>query len=379
MSLYEIPLCKPYHSKHELTYLKEVLDSGKISSSGKFSQLCESFFENYFNGSQCLLTHTCTDALEMVALLLDIQENDEIILPSYTFVSTANPFVMQGATLRFADSRADHPNVDVASIMSLVNEKTKAIVVVHYAGMAVDMEELKAICKAKGIILIEDAAQAFGSSYNGQKLGSIGDLACFSFHDTKQISCGEGGLLVINNPIFRKRAELLLEKGTNRLAFKKGMAISYDWQDVGSSFGASQLQAAVLYSQLQEMDIILERRKSIYELYENQLAELQLRGYIRIPKIFEFCSFKSTSFFIELPERKHRNLLMQYLNQQGIQAGFHYLCLHNSPFYRRIEFIDLPNAMYWQEHILRMPLYPDLNASQLGIITDSIKTYFINK
>lgn len=167
------------------------------------------------------MTHTCTDALEMVALLLDIQNGDEIILPSYTFVSTANPFVMQGATLRFADSRADHPNVDVASIISLVNEKTKAIVVVHYAGMAVDMEELIAICKAKEIILIEDAAQAFGSSYIGQKLGSIGDLACFSFHDTKQISCGEGGLLVINNPIFRKRAELLLEKGTNRLAFKK--------------------------------------------------------------------------------------------------------------------------------------------------------------
>ncbi len=379
MSLYEIPLCKPYHSKHELTYLKEVLDSGKISSSGKFSQLCESFFENYFNGSQCLLTHTCTDALEMVALLLDIQENDEIILPSYTFVSTANPFVMQGATLRFADSRADHPNVDVASIMSLVNEKTKAIVVVHYAGMAVDMEELKAICKAKGIILIEDAAQAFGSSYNGQKLGSMGDLVCFSFHDTKQISCGEGGLLVINNPIFRKRAELLLEKGTNRLAFKKGMAISYDWQDVGSSFGASQLQAAVLYSQLEEMDTILERRKSIYELYENQLAELQQKGFIRLPKTFEFCSFKSASFFIELPEGRYRNLLMNYLNQLGIQACFHYLCLHNSPFYQKIELINLPNAIYWQEHLLRLPLYPDLNPSQLLIITDAIKTYFINE
>ena len=379
MSLNEIPLCKPYHSKNELTYFKEVLDSGKISSSGKFSQMCESFFEDYFNGSRCLMTHTCTDALEMVALLLDIQKGDEIILPSYTFVSTANPFVMQGANLRFADSRFDHPNVDVASIMSLVSDKTKAIVVVHYAGLAVDMEELIAICKAKEIILIEDAAQAFGSSYKGQKLGAIGDLACFSFHDTKQISCGEGGLLVINNPIFRKRAELLLEKGTNRLAFKKGMAISYDWQDVGSSFGASQLQAAVLYSQLEEMDTILESRKNIYEQYENQLAELQLKGYIRIPKIFDFCSFKSVSFFIELPERKHRNLLMQYLNQLGIQAGFHYLCLHKSPFYRRIEFIELPNAMYWQEHLLRLPLYPDLNASQLLIIPNAIKAYFINE
>lgn len=379
MSLYKIPLCKPYQSTHEFMYLKEVLDSGMLSSSGKFSQLCETFFEDYFNGSRCLMTHTCTDALEMVALLLDIHQGDEIILPSYTFVSTANPFVMQGATLRFADSRVDHPNVDVKSIMNLINDKTKAIVVVHYTGMAVDMEELIAICKAKEILLIEDAAQAFGSSYKGQKIGTIGDLACFSFHDTKQISCGEGGLLVINNPIFRKRAELLLEKGTNRLAFKKGMAISYDWQDLGSSFGASQLQAAVLYSQLQEMDIILERRKSIYELYENQLEELQLKGYIRLPKIFDFCSFKSASFFIELPEGRHRNLLMQYLNQLGIHAGFHYLCLHNSPFYLKIELIDLPNAMYWQEHLLRLPLYPDLNASQLLIITDAIKTYFINE
>lgn len=373
----QIPLCKPYQSNHELTYLKEVLDSGKLSSSGKFSQLCESFFENYFNGSRCLMTHTCTDALEMVALLLDIQEGDEVILPSYTFVSTANPFMMQGATLCFADSQVDHPNINLASILSLVSDKTKAIVVVHYAGMAVDIEELIAICKAKEIILIEDAAQAFGSSYKGQKLGAIGDLACFSFHDTKQISCGEGGLLVINNPIFRKRAELLLEKGTNRLAFKKGMAISYDWQDVGSSFGASQLQAAVLYSQLEEMDTILERRKSIYELYENQLAELQQKGFIRLPKTFEFCSFKSASFFIELPGGRQRNLLMNYLNQLGIQAGFHYLCLHNSPFYQKIELINLPNAIYWQEHLLRLPLYPDLNASQLLIITDAIKTYFI--
>ena len=201
-------------------------------------------------------------------------------------------------------------------------------------------------------------------------------MACFSFHDTKQISCGEGGLLVINNSKFRRRAEILLEKGTNRLAFKKGLDVSYHWMDVGSSFGASQLQAAVLYSQLKELDFILEKRSRIFEFYETQLANLQHLGYLRLPKIFEFCSFKAASFFIEIPDVKHRNLLMQYLNQLGIQAGFHYLCLHASPFYQKTDQVLLPNAVYWQDHLLRLPMYPELNEKQLTFITDAIKAYF---
>ena len=372
--LESISLSKPYRASNELTYLKESLDSGHVSSLGVFAQKCESWFEQHLSCSRALMTHSCTAALEMVALLIETQPGDEIILPSFTFVSTANAFALRGASLKFADSLPNHPNVDPASIISLISSKTKAIVVVHYAGMAVDMDSLLVICREKNIFLIKDAAQGMYSHYKNRPVGTIGDFATFSFHETKPISCGEGGMLIINRPEYIPLAEKILEKGTNKIEFKRGGVQSYEWNCLGSSFAASQLQAAVLLAQLEEVDMIFEIRKSKWQIYDREL-KIENSSF-RLPQSSDFSSYNTSVFYLEILKPSLRNILIRKFNEKGIQASFHYKCLHTCPFGKQWNKEELPNAKYWEENIIRLPLHTDLSDLEvvkiIGILNEFI-------
>jgi len=265
-----IPFNKPYLTGKEAHYLYHAVYSGKISGNGMFTQKCHNFFVQRYGFKKCLLTTSCTDALEMAAILIDIKQGDEVIMPSYTFVSTANAFVLRGATIVFADSGASNPNIDAEKLESLITPKTKAIVPVHYAGIACDMDKIMALAEKYNLFVIEDAAQAIDSYYNGRPLGSIGHLAAFSFHETKNIISGEGGMLVINDERFFRRAEIIWEKGTNRAEFFRGEVNKYGWVDIGSSFLPSEIIAAFLYAQLENLDDIQLKRKSIWNKYYSQ-------------------------------------------------------------------------------------------------------------
>ena len=270
----QIPFNKPYMTGKETQYIEQAVNSGKISGNGLFTKKCQDFFENKYGFIKCLLTTSCTDALEMAAILLNIKQGDEVIMPSFTFVSTANAFVLRGAKIIFADSKKDHPNIDENLLESLITPKTKAIVVVHYAGVACEMDTIMSLAKKHNIYVVEDAAQAIDSFYKGKPLGSIGHLSAFSFHETKNIQCGEGGMLAINDEQFKERAEIIWEKGTNRSAFFRGEVNKYGWVDIGSSFLPSEISAAFLWAQLESLDKIQNKRKEIYKHYQNELKSL---------------------------------------------------------------------------------------------------------
>ncbi|HWZ15283.1 MAG TPA: dTDP-4-amino-4,6-dideoxygalactose transaminase [Mucilaginibacter sp.] len=377
-----IPFNKPYKTGKELEYIQKSIESGKISGDGIYTKKCHDFFENRYGFKKCLLTTSCTDALELAAILIGIEAGDEVIMPSYTFVSTANAFVLRGASIVFADSRVDHPGIDEETLESLITPKTKAIVIVHYAGISCDMDKIKQLADRHSLFTIEDAAQAIDSYYIGKDnvktpLGSIGHLAAFSFHETKNIISGEGGMLVINDERFSKRAEIIREKGTNRSAFFRGEVNKYGWVDLGSSFLPSDIIAAFLFAQLENLDEIQERRQHIWNLYKTKLQELQDARLIKLPFVPPYSTNNYHMFYLLFDNIQSRESVIKKLKEQDILSVFHYISLHKSPFYlNSAQSIngELVNSDYYTDCLLRLPFYVDLSDDQISKICSVIKS-----
>jgi dTDP-4-amino-4,6-dideoxygalactose transaminase len=362
----QIPFNRPYFSGKETHYIEEAVATGKISGNGKYTKRCHEYFKSNYSFKKCLLTTSCTDALEMAAILIDIQPGDEVILPSYTFVSTANAFVLRGAKLIFADSRTDHPGIDEDSIESLITSKTKAIVPVHYAGVACDMDKIMALSEKYKLYVIEDAAQAIDSYYTGKDgvkraLGSIGHLAAFSFHETKNIISGEGGMLVINDDQFKERAEIIWEKGTNRSAFFRGEVNKYGWVDIGSSFLPSDIIAAFLWAQLENLEDIQTRRKKIWKTYFNTLDDWAKTHEIKMPFVPEYATNNAHMFYLACKNLEQRNNLINYLKSNQIFAVFHYLSLHKSEFFQsKHDGRVLSYTDFYSDCLIRLPMFYEL-------------------
>lgn len=359
-----IPFNKPFLTGKETIYIEQAVATGKISGDGSFTKKCHAFFEETFGFRKALLTTSCTDALEMAAILLNLQEGDEVIVPSYTFVSTANAFVLRGAKLIFADSRADHPGMDEARIEALITPKTKAIVVVHYAGVACDMDIIMDIAHRHHLFVVEDAAQAIDSYYKGKPLGSIGHLGAFSFHETKNIISGEGGMLVINDPQFIERAEIIREKGTNRSKFFRGEVDKYNWVDIGSSFLPSDIIAAFLFAQLENLGTIQAKRKLLWDTYWKALQPV--RDYVSLPQIPEFATNNAHMFYLVCKSIDERDALIQHLKRDGIMAVFHYQSLHSSNFYAdKHDGRDLEMVEFYTSNLLRLPMFFELSPNDI--------------
>lgn len=379
MDVIKIPFNKPYLTGKEMHYIYQAVYSGKISGNGMFTQKCQTFFEKKYGFKKVLLTTSCTDALEMCALLANIQPGDEVIIPSYTFVSTALAFVRQGAKIIFADSNAQNPNIDVNNFEDLITNRTKVIVPVHYAGVACEMDEIMAIAKKYNLLVIEDAAQAIDSFYEGQALGSIGHMAAFSFHETKNINSGEGGMLVINDEKFIKRAEIIWEKGTNRSEFYRGEIDKYGWIDTGSSFLPSEIIAAYLYAQIENLDMIQSRRRTILETYFNGLEECCIDNCIKLSFIPKYASNNGHMFYLILKNLKQRNELIDYLKINDIHAVFHYQSLHKSLYYQdKHDDRILLNSDNYSNCLIRLPFYYELSDDDLNKIINTVKEFIIN-
>lgn len=370
-----IPFNRPVFAGNELRYIKEAVKSGKISGDGIFAKKCTDYIEKKFKAFKAFLTPSGSAALDLSALLLNLVPGDEIILPSFTFTSTANAFVLFGGRPKFIDIRPDTLNIDETKIEENINRKTKAICCVHYAGIACEMDRLKEIAKEHDLVLIEDAAQGINASYKGKYLGTIGDLGIYSFHETKNINCGEGGALVINNPKFIKRAEIIREKGTNRPQFFRGEVDKYTWHDIGSSYLLSEILAAYLYAQLEHMDRIAKKRKKIYNYYKESFKDLERRGVIRLPIVPEHCQSNYHIFYILFESQKERDRIMGGLKKAGILAVFHYLPLHVSPMGRKFGHKkgDLPITENIAGRLLRLPLYNDMTIRELDYIQKTVK------
>ncbi|SHN09847.1 dTDP-4-amino-4,6-dideoxygalactose transaminase [Polaribacter sp. KT 15] len=370
---------KPYMTGNELSYIEDAVRSGKISGNGKYTKLCQEFFQEKFNFGKCLLTTSCTDALEMASILINIKPGDEVIMPSYTFVSTSNAFILRGAKIVFVDSTKESPNIDVSKIEQLITKKTKAIVPVHYAGVACDMDEIMRLSEKYNLYVIEDAAQAINSYYTNNKgetkaLGSIGHFSTFSFHETKNIISGEGGMLVVNDKKFKDRAEIIWEKGTNRNAFFRGEVDKYGWVDIGSSFLPSDLIAAFLWAQLEKLEDIQQKRKSIWNLYFNELNDYCQENDIIIHKIPKHKTNNAHIFYLVFNSLKERNSMIKKLNNKKVNAVFHYLSLHKSEFYKNhYNGEELPWCDFYSNTLLRLPLYFELTNEEIKTITSIIK------
>lgn len=362
----------PFMIGKELAYIEDVVKSRWISGNGRFTKKCHQFFEHRYGFPKCLLTTSCTDALEMAAILLNIEPGDEVIMPSYTFVSTANAFVLRGAKIVFVDSREDHPGMDESKVEELVTDKTKAIVAVHYAGVACDMDVIMDTAARHGLFVVEDAAQAIDSFYKGKPLGSIGHLSAFSFHETKNIQCGEGGMLVINDQQFEKRAEIIWEKGTNRSAFFRGEIDKYGWVDIGSSFLPSEVTAAFLYAQLEHLDEIQNKRKDIW----NRYCELLGRAggdHFTLPVIPDYATSNAHMFYLLFRDHEARQYTIQQLKEKEIMSVFHYLSLHKSAYYKDIHGAKpLPNSDRYSDTLLRLPFYFQLELEEVEYVSKSI-------
>jgi dTDP-4-amino-4,6-dideoxygalactose transaminase len=366
---------KPYITGKEFDYIREAIQIEKLSGNGSFTQRCQSFFEQRFGFRKTLLTHSCTAALEMCAILLDLKQGDEVIVPSYTFVSTANAFLLSGASIVFADSNPRNPNIDPDHIRTLITKKTRAIVVVHYAGVACDMDPIMALAEEHGIVVIEDAAQAIDSYYKGKPLGGIGHLAAFSFHETKNIISGEGGMLVINDKRFIDRSEIIWEKGTNRSAFFKGLVDKYTWVDKGSSFLPSELTAAFLFAQLEHLDDIQKKRKFIWKHYFDFFST---SANLRLPCIDDFASNNAHLFYLITQDVVQRDALLAHLKSCEVQAIFHYLPLHNSPYNKSFgkPVTPLPQAELYGDCLIRLPFYYEMSVSDLEQVEQSVNSFF---
>lgn len=362
----KIPFNKPYFTGNETKYIEDAVNSGHISGNGKYTKLCHHFFEEKYGFKKSLLTTSCTDALEMAAILLDIQPGDEVIAPSYTFVSTVNAFILRGAKVVFVDSRSDHPGMDEDAIEALITTKTKAIIPVHYAGVACHMDKIMDLAAKYKLFVVEDAAQAIDSFYTGKDgierpLGSIGHLAAFSFHETKNIISGEGGMLVVNDDRFADRAEIIWEKGTNRSAFFKGEVDKYGWVDIGSSFLPSEIIAAFLWAQLENLDRIQTRRKEIWNCYLIELKKWAKQNSIQLPKIPNSASNNAHMFYLVCSSQLERDSLISNLKLKNVNAVFHYQSLHRSPYFMvKHDGRKLPNSDRYSECLVRLPFYFEL-------------------
>lgn len=374
-----IPFNKPFLTGKETQYIEEAVASGKLSGNGIFTNKCQTFFEQRYGIKKALLTSSCTDALEMCAILADIKVGDEVIMPSFTFVSTAIAFIRQGAHIVFADSYANNPNIDADSIEALITPKTKAIVVVHYAGVACDMEKILNIAKAHHLLVIEDAAQAIESFYtfsDGTKkaLGSIGDMAAFSFHETKNIISGEGGLLAINNDQYIHRAEIIWEKGTNRAEFFRGEVNKYGWVDIGSSFLPSEVTAAFLWAQLENIDLIQNKRIALWNEYYKYLSSSNETNIYSLPEIPSYATQNGHMFYILCKNLEIRSELIKHLKANDILSVFHYLSLHKSEYYKeKHDGRDLPHSDRFTDVLLRLPMYFELSLDEVNKICNNIK------
>ncbi|ADQ79295.1 TDP-4-keto-6-deoxy-D-glucose transaminase [Paludibacter propionicigenes WB4] len=380
-----IPFNKPYLTGKEAHYMYEAVFTGKLSGNGMFTQRCQAYFEKRYGFQKCLLTTSCTDALEMAAILCDVKPGDEVIIPSYTFVSTALAFVRQGATIVFADSQSEHPNIDADKIEALITPRTKVIVPVHYAGMACDMTKIMALADKYNLLVVEDAAQAVDSFYSevsGKRqevraLGSVGHLAAFSFHETKNIISGEGGMLAINDERFIHRAEIIWEKGTNRAEFFRGEVNKYGWVDIGSSFLPSEVIAAFLWAQIEHLDEIQNKRKEHWNRYSEALKPLADKGYFKLPQIPDYATNNAHMFYLVCPSLEERTELINALKQNEILAVFHYLSLHSSPYYaEKHDGRVLANCDRFADCLVRLPLFYELSLEDQNKIIATIKSVY---
>lgn len=376
-----IPFNKPHLTGKEAHYMYQAVAEGKLSGNGAFTKKCQQFFEERYGFKKCLLTTSCTDALEMAAILCDIQPGDEVIVPSYTFVSSALAFVREGAKIVFADSMKENPNIDAELIESLITPRTKVLVPVHYAGVACDMDHIMEIAKKYNLIVVEDAAQAIDSYYKGRPLGSIGHLAAFSFHETKNIISGEGGMLCINDERFIRRAEIIWEKGTNRAEFFRGEVNKYGWVDTGSSFLPSEVIAAFLWAQLENLDDIQSRRKHLWDLYYSCLTPLALspNSLIALPGLPEYATNNAHMFYLVCNSLEERTALIKNLKDNGILAVFHYLSLHSSPYYQnKHDGRALPECDSYADCLVRLPMFYDLKDEEIIEVCNIICEYIRN-
>jgi dTDP-4-amino-4,6-dideoxygalactose transaminase len=372
-----IPFNKPYYSGRELDYIREAFENGQTAGNGVFTRRCQEFFENRYRFGKCLLTQSCTAALEMSALLANVGPEDEIILPSYTFVSTANAFALRGAKLVFCDSEPSRPHIDAQAVLDLITPRTRAIVVVHYGGTAARMRPIVEVARERGILLIEDAAHAIDSRYSGAPLGTIGDLATFSFHETKNIISGEGGMLVINRPDLVARAEILWEKGTNRSAFFRGEVDKYQWIDLGSSFLPSEITAATLWSQLECLDAIQARRVAIWRAYHEVLEPASSRLGFHVPLVNEGESVNGHLYYVVCSSLDQRTRLIAHLRKGGVYAVFHYQSLHGSPYFSaQHDGRRLPWSDHYSDALVRLPLFFELGQGGAGSIAAAVIEFF---
>jgi len=377
----KVPFNIPHATGNELRNIKEAIELRHLSGDGKFSRLCEQWLQTELQSGKALLTHSCTGALEMAALLADIQAGDEIIMPSFTFVSTANAFVLRGAVPVFVDIRPDTLNIDETLIEQAITEKTKSIVPVHYAGVACEMDPILSIAERHDLCVIEDAAQGILASYNNRKLGSIGHLAALSFHETKNLIAGESGALLVNKEEWADRAEILREKGTNRRQFFRGVVDKYTWVDVGSSFLPSELQAAFLWAQMESAVEISERRMKIWNMYHERLAPFESQGLFRRPQIPVNCTHNAHLYYILVNEPQIRAELMAYLRENQVDGIFHYIPLHSSPGGKKYARTAgaLPNTDLLSETLLRLPLSIDLEEEQIEFVVSTIADFYASR
>ncbi len=373
-----IPFNRPHVIEKEFEYMRDAIERKAICGDGYYTKICHKWFEESLSVEKTLLTHSCTAALEMAAILLDIKPGDEIIMPSYTFVSTANAFVLRGGVPVFVDVNPYTINIDEEQVEKAITEKTKAIVPVHYAGMSCDMDKIIALANKYNIAIIEDAAQGVGSLYKGKPLGTIGVLGAYSFHETKNVISGEGGALLINDSSYVERAEIVREKGTNRSKFFRGEVDKYTWVDVGSSYLPSDLVAAYLYSQLENINKINDKRKYVWNFYNNFFAEYENKGYIRRPVVADYCQHNAHMFFILFNSYDMRYKFISFLKEKGINSVFHYVPLHSSPAGQK--YGKTPFAMNVTDKVsdtlVRLPLFYDISDDDLSYIADTIKQFF---
>jgi dTDP-4-amino-4,6-dideoxygalactose transaminase len=372
-----IPFNRPFLPEAALGYIAEAYRSGKVSGDGVFTRRCEAFLAERYGCPRTLLTTSCTAALELAALLCRIEAGDEVILPSFTFVSTANAFALRGATLVFVDSLPDHPNIDPARVAAAITSRTKAIVPVHYAGVAVDMDPVVRLARQAGAFVVEDAAQAIEADYCGRPLGTLGDFGAFSFHETKNVHCGEGGLLAVRSAEHVDRAEILWEKGTNRRAFFRGEIDKYGWVDVGSSFLPSDILAAVLWSQFEALGEIKARRFRLWERYLEAFQPLQQAGWLEMPVIPAYAGHNAHCFYVVLADEPTRARLIGHLKARGILAVFHYQSLHASAYFAdKHDGRPLPHADRFSGCLLRLPLFHDFQDAEQDRVIDAVLDFF---
>lgn len=371
----KIPFNKPSFAGNELKYIKQAVLSGKISGDGMFNKKCTQLLEKKFKANSIFLTPSGTSALEIPALLLNLRSEDEVIAPSFTFTSSVNAFVLRGAKPIFVDIRTDTLNIDENKIEAAITTRTKAIYCTHYAGVSCEMDKILKIARKHKLFIIEDAAHGVNAKYKNQYLGTIGDFGVYSFHETKNFNCGEGGALVVNKPKFVERTEIIREKGTNRSQFFRGEVDKYTWYDVGSSYLLSEVLAAYLYGQLEKMEQITVKRRKIYNFYIDALSNLESRGVFKLPTIPEHCTPNYHLFYLLLNSQKERNRVMDEMKKKGILTVFHYLPLHTSPMGRRFGYKkgQFPITEMVSERLLRLPLYNSLTRNQMESITKSLR------